>query len=83
MMSGGGIVIVFGVIHRLVISPLVRSNVRVNATAYQYLIEGHVFLVLKKCDIYAPVSTLDNFQCPKANLVMNYLNEQEIGIFDL
>ena len=79
---GGGSVMVFDMKSWQGTSPLERLNTKVNAAVHKNVLEQHLVPVLQNSGIETRVCMQDNAPCLKAQLVKNYLADQEVKVMD-
>ena len=79
---GGGSVMVWGMISRVGVGPLVRLQGKVNAEVYKQLVKDHVLPVLRNSTKQPSIFMQDNAPCHKAMVVMNLLKAEHVTVMD-
>ena len=73
---------VWGMISRDVVGPLVRLKGKVNAGVYKQLVKDHVLPVLRNSTKQRSIFMQDNAQYHKATVVINFLKAENVPVMD-
>ena len=79
---GGGSIMVWGMISRDSVDPLVRLQGKVNAGVYKQLVKDYVLPVLTNSTKQSSIFMQDNAPCHKAMVVMNLLKVENVTVMD-
>ena len=79
---GGGSVMVWGMISRDGMGPLVRLQGKINAGVYKQLVKDHVLPVLRNSTKQPSILMQDNAPCHKAMVVMNFFKAENVTVMD-
>ena len=79
---GGGSVMVWGMISRDGVGPLVQLQGKLNGGVYKQLVKDHVLPVLKNSTKQPSIFMHCNAPCHKAMVVMNFLKAENVTVMD-